>query len=94
MVFGGGCVGGELGLDGFDRRYLETLQRVFGGGPAGIEAIAHTMSTAVDTLEDDVEPFLLRYELIIRTPRGRRLTERGEAHLGDAPPSGPQQKLF
>ena len=84
----------ELGLDGFDRRYLETLQRVFGGGPAGIEAIAHTMSTAVDTLEDDVEPFLLRYELIIRTPRGRRLTERGEAHLGDAPPSGPQQKLF
>ena len=52
------------------------------------------MSTAVDTLEDDVEPFLLRYELIIRTPRGRRLMERGEAHLGDAPPSGPQQKLF
>ena len=84
----------ELGLDGFDRRYLETLQRVFGGGPAGIEAIAHTMSTAVDTLEDDVEPFLLRYELIIRTPRGRRLTDRGEAHLGDAPRSGPQKKLF
>jgi Holliday junction DNA helicase RuvB len=84
----------ELGLDGFDRRYLETLQRVFGGGPAGIEAIAHTMSTAVDTLEDDVEPFLLRYELIIRTPRGRRLTERGETHLGAAPRPGPQRKLF
>ena len=84
----------ELGLDGFDRRYLETLQRVFGGGPAGIEAIAHTMSTAVDTLEDDVEPFLLRYELIIRTPRGRRLTERGETHLGAAPRRGPQRKLF
>jgi Holliday junction DNA helicase RuvB len=84
----------ELGLDGFDRRYLETLQRVFDGGPAGIEAIAHTMSTAVDTLEDDVEPFLLRYELIIRTPRGRRLTDRGEEHLGAAPPSGPQRKLF
>ena len=64
-----------------------------GGGPAGIEAIAHTMSTAVDTLEDDVEPFLLRYELIVRTPRGRRLTERGEAHLGDAPPSGPPAEI-
>jgi Holliday junction DNA helicase RuvB len=84
----------ELGLDGFDRRYLETLQRVFAGGPAGIEAIAHTMSAAVDTLEDDVEPFLLRYELIIRTPRGRRLTDRGLEHLGTAPPAGPQRKLF
>jgi Holliday junction DNA helicase RuvB len=52
------------------------------------------MSTAVDTLEDDVEPFLLRYELIIRTPRGRRLTERGETHLGAAPRPGPQRKLF
>lgn len=49
-----------LGLDGFDRRYLETILRVFGGGPVGIEAIAHTMSSATDTLEDDVEPFLLR----------------------------------
>ena len=61
----------ELGLDGFDRRYLETIQRVFAGGPVGIEAIAHTMSSAPDTLEDDVEPFLLRCELVIRTPRGR-----------------------
>ena len=84
----------ELGLDGFDRRYLETLKRVFGGGPAGIEAIAHTMSTAVDTLEDDVEPFLLRYELIIRTPRGRRLTDRGEEHLGGVAPPRPQGTLF
>lgn len=84
----------ELGLDGFDRRYLDTLKRVFGGGPAGIEAIAHTMSTAVDTLEDDVEPFLLRYELIIRTPRGRRLTDRGEEHLGGVAPPRPQGTLF
>ncbi len=72
----------ERGLDGFDRRYLETIHRVFGGGPAGIEAIAHTMSSAPDTLEDDVEPFLLRCELVVRTPRGRRLTALGEEHLG------------
>jgi len=83
----------ELGLDGFDRRYLETVQRVFGGGPVGIEAIAHTMSTAVDTLEDDVEPFLLRCELIVRTARGRRLTAKGEDHLG-APPKADQNRLF
>ncbi|RLS31084.1 MAG: Holliday junction branch migration DNA helicase RuvB [Planctomycetota bacterium] len=83
-----------LGLDGFDRRYLETIQRVFGGGPVGIEAIAHTMSSATDTLEDDVEPFLLRCELVVRTPRGRRLTSRGEEHLGGAPPPAAQSRLF
>ena len=82
----------ELGLDGFDRRYLETIQRVFGGGPVGIEAIAHTMSTAPDTLEDDVEPFLLRCELVIRTPRGRKLTGKGEEHLGGQPVG--QGRLF
>jgi Holliday junction DNA helicase RuvB len=84
----------ELGLDGFDRRYLETIQRVFAGGPVGIEAIAHTMSSAADTLEDDVEPFLLRCELVVRTPRGRRLTAKGEEHLGAPPRIGPQARLF
>jgi len=84
----------EIGLDGFDRRYLETIRRVFGGGPVGIDAIAHTMSTAPDTLEDDVEPYLLRCELVIRTPRGRRLTTRGEEHLGSLPGGGPQGRLF
>jgi Holliday junction DNA helicase RuvB len=84
----------ELGLDGFDRKYLETIQRVFGGGPVGLEAIAHTLSTAPDTLEDDVEPYMLRCELIVRTPRGRRLTARGEEHLGALPKIGPQARLF
>lgn len=83
-----------LGLDSFDRRYLETIQRVFGGGPVGIEAIAHTMSSAPDTLEDDVEPFLLRCELVVRTPRGRKLTPRGEEHLGGSPGGSGQAKLF
>lgn len=84
----------EIGLDGFDRKYLETIHRVFGGGPVGLDAIAHTMSTAPDTLEDDVEPYLLRCELIIRTPRGRRLTSRGEEHLGKINPNGLQARLF
>ena len=39
----------EIGLDKQDRRYLETLIRVFNGGPAGVEAIAHTMSVSADT---------------------------------------------
>jgi Holliday junction DNA helicase RuvB len=69
-----------LGLDRQDRRYLTTLLRVFQGGPAGLEAIAHTMSVSSDTLEDEVEPYLLRSELIVRTARGRCLTGRGIEH--------------
>ena len=60
--------------------------RVFHGGPAGVEAIAHTMNAALDTLVDEVEPFLLRSELVVRTPRGRKLTARAYEHLGATPP--------
>ncbi len=75
-----------LGLDGQDRKYLETILRVFHGGPVGVEAVAHTLNTATDTLTDEVEPFLLRAELVVRTPRGRKLTTAGYEHLGAAPP--------
>ncbi|NUQ66068.1 MAG: Holliday junction branch migration DNA helicase RuvB [Pirellulales bacterium] len=71
-----------LGLDPQDRKYLTTIARVFGGGPVGVEAVAHTMNVAPDTLVDEVEPFLLRSELVIRTPRGRKLTPKGFDHLG------------
>ncbi|NIL96936.1 MAG: Holliday junction branch migration DNA helicase RuvB [Planctomycetales bacterium] len=91
----------RLGLDGQDRKYLETIERVFQGGPVGVEAVAHTMNTATDTLIDEVEPFLLRSELVIRTPRGRKLTAAGYQHLGVAPPppagtaeAEAQSKLF
>jgi Holliday junction DNA helicase RuvB len=70
-----------LGLDRQDRKYLETLVRVFSGGPAGVEAIAHTMNVATDTLADEVEPFLLRSELVVRTPRGRQVTAGAYEHL-------------
>jgi Holliday junction DNA helicase RuvB len=76
-----------LGLDPLDRKYLETIARVFGGGPVGVEAAAHTMNLAPDTLIDEVEPYLLRSELIVRSPRGRRLTSAGLEHLGLDPSS-------
>lgn len=76
----------RLGLDGQDRNYLGTIQRIFAGGPVGVEAVAHTMAVAVDTLVDEVEPFLLRTGLVVRTPRGRKLTTDGYAHLGVSPP--------
>ncbi len=71
----------EIGLDRQDRRYLETIIRVFSGGPAGLDAISHTMSVSSDTLEDEVEPFLLRSEFIVRTSRGRCVTLKGFQHL-------------
>lgn len=71
----------QLGLDKQDRGYLDTLMRIFAGGPTGLEAIAHTMNVSSDTLEDEVEPFLLRSELIVRTRRGRIATGKAFDHL-------------
>jgi len=89
----------QLGLGRQDRRYLETIIRVFGGGPAGVEAIAHTMNASADTLADEVEPFLLRSELVVRTPRGRVATSRAYQHLQLPTPEQlaeqpPQGRLF
>ncbi|MEM7456940.1 MAG: Holliday junction branch migration DNA helicase RuvB [Planctomycetota bacterium] len=78
----------ELGLDRQDRRYLDTLIRVCMGGPTGVEALAATMNTVTDTLTDEVEPFLLRSELILRTPRGRVATPRAFEHMKVPMPAG------
>src|SRR5437660_11394117 len=70
------------GLDKQDRRYLETLIDVFEGGPTGVEALAATMNLAADTLSDELEPYLLREQLIVRTPRGRLATPGAYQPLG------------
>ncbi len=89
------------GMDKQDRRYLETLIRVFHGGPTGAEALSATMNVAVDTLTDEVEPYLLRRHYIVRTPRGRKATPAAYFHLGlEAPMTEPefivsdQRRLF
>src|SRR4029077_415560 len=90
------------GLDKQDRRYLETLIRVFAGGPTGVEALAATMNVAVDTLRDEVEPYLLRREFVVRSPRGRQAISAAYRHLGlaepapelDPPVFAPQRRLF
>ncbi|GAB5442802.1 MAG: Holliday junction branch migration DNA helicase RuvB [Fuerstiella sp.] len=79
----------ERGLEELDRQYLETIISVFGGGPAGVQAIAHTMNIPADTLEDEIEPYLLREGLIQRTPRGRTITADAWKHLGRKPPEPP-----
>ena len=86
-----------LGLDRQDRRYLDTLIRVCLGGPTGIGTIAATMNTVTDTLADEIEPFLLRSELILRTPRGRVATQKAYSHMNLQPPpteDGYQPGLF
>src|SRR3954453_18532548 len=83
------------GMDKQARRYLETLINVFQGGPTGAEALSATMNLAVDTLTDEVEPYLLRRHFIVRTPRGRRATPAAYRHLGLAePPPEPEISLF
>lgn len=84
----------EIGLDKQDRRYLETLVNIFNGGPAGVEAVAHTMSVSADTLEDEVEPFLLRSGYIIRTQRGRCATAKAYEKLKMKLPDKKQGDLF
>jgi Holliday junction DNA helicase RuvB len=85
------------GLDKQDRRYLETLIGVFEGGPTGVEALAATMNLPADTLSDEIEPYLLREQLIVRTPRGRLATPRAYQHLGrpmKAPAEDDPQRLL
>src|SRR6202030_3394808 len=79
-----------IGLDKQDRRYLETLVNLFEGGPTGGEALAATLNLPVDTLSDEIEPYLLREQLLIRTPRGRTATARTYQHLGKPRPESPQ----
>lgn len=70
----------EKGLDELDRRYLRIL--VEHRRPVGLSTLAASLNEEKETIEDVVEPFLLREGLIQRTPQGRILTTAGAAHLG------------
>jgi Holliday junction DNA helicase RuvB len=72
----------ELGLDRLDRAYLSTILDHYGGGPVGINAIAATLAEDVETLEDVVEPYLLKTGFVQRTASGRKITQAARAHLG------------
>lgn len=72
----------EKGLDDIDRRLLETIVVHYGGGPAGIDAIAAAIGEERATIEDVYEPYLIQLGLLVRTARGRMITPAGCAHLG------------
>ncbi len=84
----------ELGFDELDRKLLCTLIEHYGGGPAGIAAIAAAVGEDRGTLEDLYEPFLIQEGFIQRTPRGRVATRRAYEHLGYPPPVGTAGSLF
>ena len=86
----------KMGLDHTDRRVLETMIKKFRGGPVGLETIAAAVSETRETIEDVYEPYLLQLGFIMRTPRGRVVTESGYNHMGILYPSSNQteQKLF
>jgi len=76
------------GLDEMDRKALLALIEKFNGGPVGLGTLAASMSEDIATLEDVIEPFLLREGLLSRTPRGRVATKHAYSHLGIDIPEG------
>lgn len=75
------------GLDSMDRRYMSCIVDRYGGGPVGVETIAAGLSEQRDVLEEVVEPYLLQCGLIIRTPRGRVISDAGYKYMGLTPPA-------
>ena len=67
----------EMGLLPIDRKYLKILYKDYAGGPAGKVVLAHALLVAEETIESDIEPFLTSKGWIIRSPKGRHLTDKG-----------------
>ena len=72
----------DLGLDGTDKKILETIIFKYTGGPVGVETLAATVNEEVETIEDVYEPYLMQIGFLARTPRGRTVTPLAYEHLG------------
>ena len=70
------------GLDEMDNKILTTIIDKFKGGPVGITTLATAVSESAETIEEVYEPFLIQQGFIMRTPRGREVTELAYNHLG------------
>ncbi len=74
----------NYGLDAFDRRYLHCIAQNYGGGPVGADTLAAALSEERETIEEVIEPFLLKLGFLQRTPRGRVISDLGCQYLGIA----------
>lgn len=81
------------GLDEMDNKILTTLIDKFKGGPVGLNTLATAVSENGETIEEVYEPFLIQEGFLMRTPRGREVTEKAYKHLGKSVPSN-QKGLF
>ena len=83
-----------LAIDSIDRRILEVIIDKFRGGPVGLSSIAAATGEEMGTIEEIYEPFLMQLGLIMRTPRGRVVTEEGYKHLNREIPADHQKKMM
>lgn len=78
----------QHGFDHMDRRMLLAMLEKFGGGPVGVDSLAAAISEERDTIEDVLEPYLIQQGFIMRTPRGRVLTDHAYHYFGVDKPEG------
>ena len=82
-----------LGLDTMDRKLLLAVIEKFGGGPVGVDNLAHAIGEEADTIEDVLEPYLIQQGYLQRTLRGRMATLTAYRHFGIAAPAGSRDLL-
>ena len=72
----------KMGLDHIDRNILTTMIELYKGGPVGLDTLAATIGEDSGTIEEVYEPYLIKNGFMVRTPRGRQVTELAYRHLG------------
>jgi Holliday junction DNA helicase RuvB len=82
-----------LGLDVMDRKLLLAVIEKFGGGPVGVDNLAHAIGEEADTIEDVLEPYLIQQGYLQRTPRGRIATLSAYRHFGIVAPAAVKDLL-
>jgi Holliday junction DNA helicase RuvB len=82
-----------VGLDLMDRKLLLAVIEKFGGGPVGVENLAHAVGEEADTIEDVLEPFLIQQGYLQRTLRGRIATLSAYRHFGIVAPAAVKDLL-
>ena len=72
----------KLGLDQNDRNILMTMIEKFQGGPVGLDTLAAAIGEDAGTIEYVYEPYLVKNGFIVRTPKGRMVTDLAYGHFG------------
>ena len=72
----------KFGLDQNDRNILMTIIEKFQGGPVGLDTLAASIGEDSETIEDVYEPYLVQNGFVIRTPKGRMVTDLAYQHFG------------